>query len=59
MGRLRKGGKIVDIISTNFSDKELSQNIGKLVEKGKAKFLYYGSDQMHYEVYDGELKKLK
>ncbi len=59
MGRLKKSERLTKIVSIEMSESELSVKMGKLVEKEKAKFVYYCNDKRHYEVYDGEEKKLK
>jgi len=51
--------RLVKMVSIKSSDTILSVKIGKLIEKNKAKFIYYGDDKVHYEVCDVEYRKLK
>jgi hypothetical protein len=51
--------KKTKIIGVSLSDSSKSHKIGKLIEKGKAKFIYYANDERYYEVYDGAEKELK
>jgi hypothetical protein len=48
----------VKIVSVALDDTELSRKVGKLVEKSKAKFINYGDDKRHFEIYDGAEKDL-
>jgi hypothetical protein len=59
MRRKMINNRIFKIISISLSNRLLSIKMGKLVEKNKAKFVYFANDMRHYEVYNGAETELE